>query len=92
MKEVFRKGNYRKITKSEACRIQGFPSDYILPESRARWMKLIGNSVAVPVIRSIAAAILRTGVFGDYHDERCDAFQESHTRKESVQLSLFNDL
>lgn len=61
--EVYQKGKYRRITKSEACRIQGFPSDFILPESRPRWMHLIGNSVCVPVIRHLAQAIISTGVF-----------------------------
>ncbi|HRO74881.1 MAG TPA: DNA cytosine methyltransferase, partial [Crocinitomicaceae bacterium] len=61
--EVYKKENYRRITKEEACLIQGFPKDYILPENRARWMKLIGNSVSVPVIDILAKAIIETGVF-----------------------------
>lgn len=60
---VFLPQNFRKITKSEACRIQGFPEDYILPENRARWMKLIGNSVAVSLIKMLAESIVKTGVF-----------------------------
>lgn len=63
MEKVYLAGKYRKITRSEACRIQGFPADYKLPPSRPRWMKLIGNSVAVPVIRMLAEAVVRTGVF-----------------------------
>jgi DNA (cytosine-5)-methyltransferase 1 len=43
--------------------IQGFPSTFILPESRARWMKLIGNSVSVPVVQSLMESIVKTGVF-----------------------------
>lgn len=43
--------------------IQGFPKDYILPTNRARWMKLIGNSVSVPVIEMLGKAILETGIF-----------------------------
>lgn len=62
MEEIYEKQNYRKITKTEACLIQGFPSKFILPESRARWMKLIGNSVSVPVIEMLTEAILSTGV------------------------------
>ena len=31
MDYVYRPGNYRRISKSEACRIQGFPDNYILP-------------------------------------------------------------
>lgn len=53
---------YRKITVKEACLLQGFPSDFSLPESRSRWMRLIGNSVSVPVIEKLGKAILDTGV------------------------------
>ena len=63
--KVYKKENYRRITKEEACMIQGFPKDYVLPESRARWMKLIGNSVSVPVIEMLGKAIIETGVFND---------------------------
>jgi DNA (cytosine-5)-methyltransferase 1 len=63
--EVYRKKEFRKITKSEACLIQGFPKDFKLPESRARWMKLIGNSVSVPVIDKLCKAIIETGVFAN---------------------------
>ena len=55
--------DYRQISKQEACRIQGFPSDFLLPPTRTRWMKLIGNSVAVPVVKMLANAIINTGVF-----------------------------
>jgi DNA (cytosine-5)-methyltransferase 1 len=63
LKEVYLKNKYRKITKSEACKIQGFPTNFKLPESRARWMKLIGNSVSVPVIEVLTRAIIDTEVF-----------------------------
>lgn len=63
MSEIYGTGNFRKITKSEACRIQGFPDNYLLPQTRPRWMKLIGNSVAVPVIKILAKAVVNTGVF-----------------------------
>ena len=65
MEKVFIPKNFRKITKSEACRIQGFPSNFILPPSRARWMHLIGNSVAVPVVKMLTKAIVSTGVFNE---------------------------
>jgi len=61
--KIFIAKKYRKITKSEACRIQGFPHDFLLPESRARWMHLIGNSVAVPVVKMLAKHVVSTGVF-----------------------------
>jgi len=65
MERVYRPRNYRRITQSEACRIQGFPDNYLLPPTRPRWMKLIGNSVAVPVIKILANAIVGTGVFDE---------------------------
>ena len=61
--KIYKKGNYRKITKEESCLIQGFPKNYILPENRSRWMRLIGNSVSVPVIDMLGKAIIETGVF-----------------------------
>jgi len=64
LEQVYFSNNYRKISKEEACMLQGFPKDFKLPESRGRWMKLIGNSVAVPVIDVIIKSIISTGVFG----------------------------
>ncbi|MBD2137830.1 DNA (cytosine-5-)-methyltransferase [Anabaena sp. FACHB-1237] len=63
IKEVYESREFRKITKREACLIQGFPEDFKLPESRVKWMKLIGNSVSVPVIDKLCKAIIETGVF-----------------------------
>lgn len=65
MEKIYKPKKYRKITKSEACRIQGFPSDFILPESRPRWMHLIGNSVAVPVVKMLTKSVVSTGVFDE---------------------------
>lgn len=65
LEKIYQPKNYRKITKNEACEIQGFPSDFKLPQSRARWMKLIGNSVSVPVIDVLCQAIIKTGVFSE---------------------------
>jgi DNA (cytosine-5)-methyltransferase 1 len=63
--EIFHKKLFRKISKEEACLIQGFPKDFELPESRGRWMKLIGNSVSVSVIHMLGQAILATGCLDD---------------------------
>lgn len=65
MKKIFRPHNFRKITKEEACIIQGFPPNFILPEARPRWMKLIGNSVVVPLVKMLAQSVVNTGVFGE---------------------------
>lgn len=63
IEKVYKTKSFRKITKEEACQIQGFPKDFKLPQSRSKWMKLLGNSVSVPVIENIINAIVETGVF-----------------------------
>ena len=88
MERVYRPRNYRRITKSEACRIQGFPDNYILPPTRPRWMKLIGNSVAVPVIKILANAVVNTGVF-DEKDDTDAVIKERPTFCRVRQLDLF---
>ncbi len=65
LQEIYHKNLYRKISKEESCQIQGFPQNFKLPENRSRWMKLLGNSVSVPVIHTLAAAIIETGCFSD---------------------------
>lgn len=49
--------NPRKITPREACRLQGFPENFILPKSEVQAYKQFGNSVPVPVVRAIAKNI-----------------------------------
>ena len=83
MEHVYRPRNYRRITKSEACRIQGFPDNYLLPPTRPRWMKLIGNSVAVPVIKILANAVVGTGVF-DEKDETDVVVEEKPTNVRNI--------
>ena len=88
MERVYRPRNYRRITQSEACRIQGFPDNYLLPPTRPRWMKLIGNSVAVPVIKILANAVVGTGVF-DEKDEEDPDVGDKPTFVRHKQLNLF---
>lgn len=90
LERVYFPRNFRKITKEEACRVQGFPSDFILPSTRARWMKLIGNSVSVPVIRQLAQAVLQTGVFGESHISSSFEFDAEEKEMSVSQPSLFD--
>jgi DNA (cytosine-5)-methyltransferase 1 len=53
----------RKLTPNEAKRIMGFPEDFIFPVSESRSYELLGNSVAVPVIKAITHQILASGIF-----------------------------
>jgi len=64
--EVFLPRLFRRLTKEECCLTQGFPFDFKLPDTRSRWMRLIGNSVSVPVIKLLAESMIMTGVFEKY--------------------------
>ena len=68
IKEIYKKEKYRRITKEEACIIQGFPKDFELPENRVRWMKLIGKSVSVPVIEVLIKSIISTEAFTEVEE------------------------
>jgi len=85
LSEVYFPHNFRKITKTETCRIQGFPDDFLLPESRPRWMKLLGNSVSVLVIQKLAQQVLNTGVFGE-------EYKSLPNKKNDFQPTLFPKL
>lgn len=89
MEKIYRPGNYRQITKEEACMIQGFPADFVLPEARPRWMKLIGNSIAVSLVKMLAQSVVNTGVFGeeDYVEAEGD---DNSARAGELQGLLFN--
>ncbi|MCM1076515.1 MAG: DNA cytosine methyltransferase [Bacteroides sp.] len=88
--KVYFPGNFRKISKQEACKIQGFSPNFILPESRARWMKLIGNSVSVPVIRQLAQAVLQTGALGESYISSSFESEVDTDNHTNIQPSLFD--
>jgi DNA (cytosine-5)-methyltransferase 1 len=52
-------GNPRKLSPRECARLQGFPENFILPNSNSASYKLFGNSVSVPVVEVISRWILR---------------------------------
>ena len=47
----------------------GFPESYIFPVSDGKALELLGNSVAIPVIRAIAQEIVATGLFDSFNPE-----------------------
>ena len=49
--------NPRTLTPRECARLQGFSEDFIIPVSNMQAYKQFGNSVAVPVIRAVAASL-----------------------------------
>jgi DNA (cytosine-5)-methyltransferase 1 len=50
--------NPRMLTPRECARLQGFPEEYILPNSAAAAYRQFGNSVVVPVVVKITEKIL----------------------------------
>ncbi len=59
-------GALRRIGPREAMAMQGFPADFMLPASDTQSLRLLGNSVAIPVIEAIGREItrsLRPGAF-----------------------------
>ncbi len=89
MEKIYKPHNYRQITKEEACMIQGFPVDFKLPQTRARWMKLIGNSIAVSLVRMLAQSVVNTGVFGE--DEYVEPVEDMRQVEEgNFQGTLFD--
>lgn len=49
--------NPRRLTPRECARLMGFPDDFKIPVSDTQAYKQFGNSVAVPVVETIAKAI-----------------------------------
>ncbi|MGV6839423.1 MAG: HpaII family restriction endonuclease [Planktomarina sp.] len=48
-----------RIQPKQALKIQGFPDDFCLPQSRTSAMKQLGNSVAVDAVRECASAMIK---------------------------------
>lgn len=48
----------RRLSAREAARLMGLPDGYRLPDSETAGLKLMGDAVAVPVVRALAEAIL----------------------------------
>lgn len=55
------KKGVRKLTPCECARLQGFPDNFILPPTLAEKIlyQQLGNTVSVPVVRRIAAQIMK---------------------------------
>ena len=48
----------RRLTAREAARLMGVAEDYRLPASQSAALKLMGDAVAVPVVRALAEGLL----------------------------------
>lgn len=63
VERVLRPKRFRPITTREAARLQGFPETFQLHTNDAASQRLLGNSVAIPVIKAVAESLVHTGVF-----------------------------
>ena len=69
-------GNVRILTPREGLIMQGFPLTHFLSNSPAKAMHLLGNAVAVPVIREVARAMLaRLDAMDATLEERSEKFR-----------------
>lgn len=59
IKGEINKEGIRRMTPREWARLQGFPDAFIIPVSDTAAYKQFGNAVAVPVVKAVAAEILR---------------------------------
>ncbi|RZJ95856.1 MAG: DNA cytosine methyltransferase [Brevundimonas sp.] len=54
----------RRLTAREAARLMGCSEDYVLPKSQSAGLKLMGDAVAVPVVRALAERLLAPALTG----------------------------
>jgi DNA (cytosine-5)-methyltransferase 1 len=52
-------GKVRKLTVAECFRIMGFKDDFVKPGSDGNLYKQIGNSVCIPMVKSISESLLK---------------------------------
>jgi DNA (cytosine-5)-methyltransferase 1 len=48
----------RWLTPREGARLMGLPEDYVLPASATAALEVVGDGVAVPVVRLLASGLL----------------------------------
>lgn len=57
-------GKIRKLTPRECARLQGFPESFILPESKQTAWRVFGNAVPVPIVQTVAEALVEQSIIG----------------------------
>lgn len=61
--QVLRPKLHRPISVREAARLQAFPENYIFHKADSASLRLLGNSVAISVVKAVANSLIQTGVF-----------------------------
>jgi len=78
-----------RIQPQHALKIQGFSSDFQLPNSRREAMKQLGNSVAVDAVKACASELIRHLYTIDNHDEQKVAVKYARNKGEWSELYTF---
>ena len=78
-----------RIQPNHALKIQGFPSDFKLPNSRRDAMKQLGNSVAVDAVRACASALIEHLNIIDKRNEGSELINRSRNKGEWTELYTF---
>lgn len=78
--------NPRKLTPRECARLQGFPDDFIIPVSNTQAYRQFGNSVTVPVVRSVAKLMM--GACEEWIMERSMPTSPDHQRQNGLLTSI----
>lgn len=60
VEEIYLKKKYRQITVKEASRLQGFPDSYVFSTKYSTSMGLLGNAVAVDVVKLVVNNLLNS--------------------------------
>ncbi len=61
--QVLRPKLHRPISVREAARLQAFPENYKFHKTDSASLRLLGNSVAISVVKAVAESLIQTGVF-----------------------------
>lgn len=63
-------GRPRRLTPRECARLMGFPDSFKIVVSDTQAYRQFGNSVVVPIIKSVASSMIKTIESSDFNDQR----------------------
>ncbi len=78
-----------KIQPHHALKIQGFPNDFKLPNSRTEAMKQLGNSVAIDAVRECASELIEHLHIIDKRNKKNDLMNRTRNKGEWSELYTF---
>jgi DNA (cytosine-5)-methyltransferase 1 len=70
--------NPRRLTPRECARLMGFPDNHVIPVSDMQAYKQFGNSIVVPVVKSVAKEV--AAILDEYGQNRFSETQQKHVK------------